>query len=111
MMFNILKNCMNFITVYNFYWKEQKLERLTCNELCSIKKKSYTHKKFKQALNHRLGLKKAHRIIRFKKEIWLKLYLDMNTELRKNGKKNDLPTKKIYIHKNSLFRRCNIGNQ
>ena len=39
----------------------------------------------KQALNHGLKLKKVHRIIQFKQKAWLKVYTDMNTELRKKA--------------------------
>ena len=41
----------------------------------------------KQALNHGLKLKKVHRLIKFNERGWLKPYIDMNTELRKNAKK------------------------
>ena len=37
----------------------------------------------KEALNNGLRLKKVHRIIQFKQKAWLKVYIDMNTELRK----------------------------
>ena len=48
------------------------------------KKKYVVHiKSLKQALNHGLKLKKVHRIIEFNQKAWLKLYIDMNTELRK----------------------------
>ena len=40
----------------------------------------------KQALNHGLILKKVHRVIKFNQEAWLKPYIDMNTELRKEAK-------------------------
>ena len=40
----------------------------------------------KQALNHGLILKKVHREIQFNQEAWLKEYIDMNTELRKQAK-------------------------
>ena len=40
----------------------------------------------KQALNHGLILKKVHRVIQFNQEAWLKLYIDMNTRLRKEAK-------------------------
>ena len=43
-------------------------------------------KALKQTLNHGLKLKKLHRIIQFKQKAWLKIYIDMNTELRKNAK-------------------------
>ena len=41
----------------------------------------------KQALNHRLDLKKVHRIIKFNQKAWLKLRINMDTELRKKNKK------------------------
>ena len=41
----------------------------------------------KQALNSGLILKKVHRVIQFNQEAWLKLYIDMNTELRTLAKK------------------------
>ena len=40
----------------------------------------------KQALDHGLILKKLHRVIQFNQEAWLKEYIDMNTELRKQAK-------------------------
>ena len=40
----------------------------------------------KQALNHSLVLKTAH--IKFNQKAWLKSFIDMNTELRKNVKAN-----------------------
>ena len=40
----------------------------------------------KQALNHGLILKKVHRVIQFNQKAWLKEYIDMNTELRKEAK-------------------------
>ena len=39
----------------------------------------------KQALDHRLKLKKVHRVIEFDQEAWLKEYIDVNTELRKKA--------------------------
>ena len=40
----------------------------------------------KQALNHRLKLIKVYRVAEIRPECWLKPYIDMNTELRKNAK-------------------------
>ena len=42
----------------------------------------------KQALNHGLKLSKVHRIIQFDQEAWLKPYINMNTDLRKDAKNN-----------------------
>ena len=36
----------------------------------------------KQALDHRLVLKQAHRTIRINQNAWLKLYTDINTDLQ-----------------------------
>ena len=46
----------------------------------------------KEALNNGLRLKKVHIIIQFKQKAWLEVYIDMNTELRKNAK-NDFEKK------------------
>ena len=40
----------------------------------------------KKVLNRRLVLKKVHRVIKFSQKAWLKLHIDMNTELRKKAK-------------------------
>ena len=42
----------------------------------------------KQALNHELMLKKVHRVIRFNQKVWLKPYIDINTDLRKASKRD-----------------------
>ena len=34
----------------------------------------------------KLILKKVHRVVQFNQEAWLKEYIDMNTELRKQAK-------------------------
>ena len=63
--------------------KVNKVEKLICD--IEDKKKYVIHiRALKQALNHGLRLKKVHRIIQFKQKAWLKVYIDMNTELRKN---------------------------
>ena len=43
-------------------------------------------KNLKQALNHRLVLKKLHRIIKFNQKAGWKPYIDMNTDLGKEQK-------------------------
>ena len=40
----------------------------------------------KQTLNHGLKLIRVHSVISFRQEAWLKPYIDLNTELRKNAK-------------------------
>ena len=47
-----------------------------------------SHKNLKQALNHGLILKRVHRVIQFNQKAWLKPYIDMNTELRKEAKED-----------------------
>ena len=39
-----------------------------------------------QALNHKLILKKVHRVIKFNQNAWIKPYIDMNTDLKKSKK-------------------------
>ena len=54
-----------------------------------------------QALNHRLVLKKVHRVIKFNQNAWLNRYIDMNTDLRK---KQNMILKKIFkLMNNAVF--------
>ena len=67
--------------------KVNKIEKLICS--IEDQKKYVIHiRALKKALNHGLKLKKVHRIIQFKQKAWLKVYIDMNTELRKMRKMN-----------------------
>ena len=65
--------------------KINKCSKLICNV---TDKKNYSIHivALKQALNHGLLLKKVHIVISFRQEAWLKPYINLNTELRKNAK-------------------------
>ena len=66
--------------------KVEKVEKLICT--IEDKEKYVIHKRaLKQALNHRLKLKKLHRVIKFNQKACLKPYIDMNTKLRTKCKK------------------------
>ena len=43
-------------------------------------------KKLKEGLNNGLVLKKINKLIKFNQNAWLKLYIDMNNDLRKKSK-------------------------
>ena len=78
-----------------------KCKKLVCNLF--NKKKYVAHiNTLKQALNHGLKLEKIQRVIKFKKEAWLKPYIDMNTELRKEAK-NAFEKDLFKLMNNSVF--------
>ena len=78
-----------------------KCKKLVCNLF--NKKKYVVHiNSLKQTLNHGLKLKKIHRVIEFNQKEWLKPYIDMNTELRKDAK-NDFEKDLFKLINNSVF--------
>ena len=83
-------------------WMEfNKCEKFVCT--VQDKKNYAIHiNALKQALNHGLILKKVHRVIKFNQEAWLKPYIDMNTELRKEAK-NDFEKFFFKLMNNSVF--------
>ena len=81
--------------------KIDKCKKLVCNLL--NKKRYVMHiKSLKQTLNHGLKSKKIHRIIEFNQKVWLKLYIDMNTELRKFAK-DDIEKDLFKLMNNVVF--------
>ena len=81
--------------------KIDKRKKLVCD--LRNKKKYVVHiKSLKQALNHRLKLKRVQRITEFSQKAWLKPYIDMNTELRKLAK-DDFEKDLLKLMNNAVF--------
>ena len=85
------KKLFNLHKDYSFLTERKKIEK--CKQLvCSIyEKQNYVvHiRALKQVLNHGIILKKVHKVIQFNQEAWFKPYINMNTNLRTDAKKND----------------------
>ena len=56
----------------------------------------------KQAVKHRLVLKKVHRVIIFNQKAWLNSYIDMKKDLRKNAK-NDFKKDFLKLMNNAVL--------
>ena len=72
LIFNIMKIYLTFTMIYPSCIKEQKLEKLkkiVANLHDQIEYDIHI-RNLKQALNHRLVLKKAHRVTEFKQKVW-----------------------------------------
>ena len=64
--------------------KINKCTKLTCT--IQNKENYVIHiRALKQAINHGLKLKKVHKVIEFDQGAWLKPYINMNTDLRKQA--------------------------
>ena len=77
-------NLHNDLSFFPERMKIEKVEKLIANV---HDKNAYDIDiKSKQTLNQGLVLKKVHRVIKFNRKAWVKPYIDMNTDLRKNQK-------------------------
>ena len=76
-------------------------KKLACTR--NDKKDNAAHiRNIKQALEHGLKLKKVHNAFAFYQEASLKLYIEMNTELRKNAK-SDFEKDLYKLMNNAVF--------
>ena len=91
------------LPVGGFKWKKNYCKKIACS---LYDKKNYViHiRSLKQALNHGLILKKIHRVIQFYQEVWLKPYIDINTELRKKAK-NDFENDFVKLMNNAVYEK------
>ena len=102
-MLNTLKIYMICIVIYHSYLKEWNLiNAVSLYAICTLKITVVYIRSLKQALNHGLILKKLHRVIQFNQEAWLKEYIDMNTELKKQAK-NDFKKDFFKLMNNFVF--------
>ena len=81
--------------------KVNKCKKLVCN---LYDKKDYVDhiRSLKQALNNGLKIKKINKELKFNQRAWLKSYIDMNTDLRKNAK-NDFEKDSFKLMNNAVY--------
>ena len=81
--------------------KSNKCNKLVCN--LNDKENYPAHiLALKQALSHGLKLTKVHNVIELRQEYWLKPYIDLNTDLRKDAK-NEFAKDFFKLMNNSVF--------
>ena len=81
--------------------KIEKIEKLAAN-LHDKTEYAIRMRNLKQTLNHRLAFKKVHRVIIFNQNVWLKPYIDIDTDLRKKAK-NDFEKDFFKLMNNAVF--------
>ena len=81
---------MTFIVTYHFYQKEKKVNKVKKLVTNLYDKNEYVFhiRNIMRALNYRLILKKASRVIKFNQKDWLTPSIDMNTKLQQKAKNN-----------------------
>ena len=89
--------------------KVNKVKKLACNV---TDKENYSIHivALKQALNHGSKLIRVHSIINFRQEAWLKPYIDLNTELRKNAK-NEFEEDFYKLKINSIYGKAVLSDR
>ena len=81
--------------------KVNKCKKLVCN-LYDKKDHVDPIRSLKQAVNNGLKIKKIHKVLKFNQRAWIKSYIDMNTDLRKNDK-NDFKKDFFKLMKNAVY--------
>ena len=88
-MVNTMKIYITFTLIYPLpeIIKTEEAENLVAN--LHDKEDYVLHtRNLKQALNHRLVMKEVHRVIKCYQKVWLKPYIDINTDLKQKAKTN-----------------------
>ena len=83
--------------------KLEKVEKFVCSTENKVKYVIHI-RALKQALNNGLKFKNVHGVIKFQLKEWLKLYIDMNTKLKKEAK-NEFEKDFFKLMNNSVFRK------